>query len=102
MRTRGSISASMWMMQQPSAPNAVAIVSRGWNTRTAQRRISCGVAWASLSLAAAIHSSEKAGWDIVTPNGKSHRLPGELQYLYHYYEDCQGTRSARRVLRGKM
>src|ERR1051325_4965979 len=33
----------MCRMQQPSAPNAVAIVSFGKNRSTAQRRICCGV-----------------------------------------------------------
>src|SRR5262245_28642564 len=44
------------MMQQPSAPKAVAIVSRGWKVSTAQRRIVGGVCPARRLLASAICS----------------------------------------------
>ena len=39
MRTVGSISASMWIRQQPSGPNAVAIVSFLPKVAAAQRRV---------------------------------------------------------------
>src|SRR5260370_27202161 len=44
----------MWMRQQPSAPNAVAIVSLGKYESTAQRKMFCGVALRRSSVAAAI------------------------------------------------
>jgi len=37
VRTVGSMPASMWMRQHPSAPNAVAIRRPGWKRSTAQR-----------------------------------------------------------------
>src|SRR5438874_865855 len=49
--------------------------------RTAQRRISCGVAWVSLSLAAAFHSAEKAGSDITTSKG-SERVAGASYRIF--------------------
>src|SRR5215218_4304331 len=48
--TRGSISASMCRMMQPSGPNAVAIVSFGKKLSTAHPRTSLGLASLSLSL----------------------------------------------------
>src|SRR5262245_13215863 len=50
----GSISASMWMRQHPSAPKAVAIISRGRNSATAQRRMSWGEAPARRAFASAM------------------------------------------------
>src|SRR5438128_2237073 len=57
------------MMQQPSAPKAVAMVRRGWNCSTAQRRICCGALPARASLATAICSSANVGLAI-SPAGE--------------------------------
>ena len=69
MVTVGSMPASMSMMLQPSAPNAVAIISRGWNCLTAQRRTSCGPAADNSRLAVAISASDNRGSVVVMGSG---------------------------------
>src|SRR3954468_20481121 len=59
--TPGSISDSIWRMQQPSGPKAVAIINLGWNRRTAQVKTSWGDRPSSSRLAAVSSSSVGRG-----------------------------------------
>src|SRR5262249_43481107 len=90
------MSASMWRIQHPSAPNAVAIVSRGWNFRTAQLRIACGDAPASSWFAAASSSSDNfcmaqrpPGEQAVEKTWRNVHFPiaSQTDFLYHHNKD---------------
>src|SRR5215469_9698173 len=90
MRRFGSISASMWMRQQPSAPKAVAIVSFGPKVSTAQRRTVRGEAPSNCCEAAAICSAVSAGVPMSSPRprpGRPSLTRRQAKHLYQYTKD---------------
>src|SRR5690349_20352095 len=88
MYTEGSMAASMWIKQHPSAPNAVAMASRGWNRCTTQRRISSGERSCKNAFAAAISWVESVCVAIGPPSvPELPSLPGKPPWgLYHLYQ----------------
>ncbi len=100
MRMVGSMSASMWIRQQPSGPNAVAIVSFLPKVAAAQRRVVCGGAVASSRLAAAICVSlnrDSLMKSSLVRQGPEIVIDPEPFHLYHYYQDY--VKSPRRAAR---
>src|SRR5207248_3885038 len=87
------MSASMCRMQQPSAPNAVAIRSRGWNRSTAHRSTSNGLAPVRWSLAAVISSA--VIWVIIDsgPTDEFRQIP--YRHPNHYPASRKGEDSIR-------
>src|SRR5213593_4296747 len=74
------------MMQQPSAPNAVAMVRRGWNVSTAHWSTSWGDRFSSFRLAAASSASDIANTAAMRPLNLNNRTnEGCRKANRHYY-----------------
>src|SRR6266702_3772576 len=85
------------MRQHPSAPNAVAIVSREPNVSAAQRRMFCGVSFDNAAAAFRICSCVNGCADIVSPSLPDENSTIFLILLLISAEDREGAEKNRRA-----
>src|SRR5262245_183784 len=82
----------MWIRQQPSAPNAVAISRSGWNIFTAQRRTDSGDSGPSAALASAISSADSGGRRLAGTSSYTGRTScQEGIYSYNPYRNSKDS-----------